>query len=182
MSLLIASGAQAAVIWNEAVNGDFSGDRFNPTALTVSLGSNQILATTGDSELDFYTIHLDAGEQLSQIIVNAYGNQDTSFIGMTTGTTFSVDPDMPDITALLGWTHFGPTNVGSDILPIMGSGFLGSQIFTGPLPAGDYSFWMNQFNEPTPYTLDFVVPPVPEPATMAALGLGVAAMLRRRKR
>ena len=180
--LLAAPGAHAAVIYNEAINGDFSGDRFNPTALSVAFGSNQILATTGDSELDFYTIHLDANEQLSQIIVNAYSGQDLMFIGVTTGTTFTVDPDMPDPSGLLGWAHYGPNEVGIDILPMMGEGVFGSQIFTPPLPPGDYSFWMNQFNEPQNYTLDFVVTPVPEPTTMAALGLGVAAVLRRRRR
>ncbi|MBL8059125.1 MAG: PEP-CTERM sorting domain-containing protein [Chthonomonas sp.] len=182
VGLTVTQGANAAVVWNEAINGDFSGDRFNPTVLSLSIGSNEILATTGDSELDFYTFNLDAGKQLSSIIVRSFDTQDLMFIGVTTGPTFTVDPDAPDPAGLLGWAHFGQNELNTDILPVMGQGVFGSQVFTPPLPSGQYSFWMNQFNSPTNYTLEFVVTPVPEPATMAALGLGVAALMRRRRR
>ncbi len=182
VAMMLPALGHSAVVWDEAVNGDLSGDRFNPTQLTLSNGSNLLLATTGDSELDFYTFTLAPNQQLSQLNLRAYNRQDVMFIGVTTGTTFGVDPNDPNIPDLLGWMHFGPANLDQDLLPMMGTGEFGAQGFTPPLGPGSYSFWMNQFNEPTSYTLEFVVTPVPEPATMAVLGLGVAAFIRRRRK
>lgn len=186
LGMLLSPMAHAGVMWDESIDGSLSTDRFNPTAMQVGAGSNMLHATTGISDnehgAEFYTIHLDANERLTNLFVTAYSGQDLMFIGMTQGTTFTVDPDSPVIEDLLGWTHFGPNEVTVDILPTMGSGTFGSQVFEPPLPAGDYSFWMNQFNDPQSYSLDFVVEAVPEPTTMVVLGLGVAAVIRRRKK
>ena len=58
----------------------------------------------------------------------------------------------------------------------MGPGAIG---FTPPLPAGDYTFWMQQTgaNSAT-YQFDFIV--TPEPATAGLLFAAAVLLLRRR--
>ena len=53
--------------------------------------------------------------------------------------------------------RFGTALVGSDILPNIGSGD-GAQGFSGALPAGDYTFWIQETGDaPATWSLDLVV-------------------------
>ena len=75
----------------------------------------------------------------------------------------------------LGYAHFGtgatngnlpPTDLtGVDILPIIGNNTLasGSQGFTPPLSAGDYTFFIQQLGASTAYQFDFNVIAAPLP-------------------
>jgi hypothetical protein len=56
----------------------------------------------------------------------------------------------------------------------------GAAGFTGALQAGTYSFWTQQTGDPTDYTFDYKVRVVPEPASMLALSIGSALLIRRR--
>ncbi len=197
-SKLIAAGLAAAAalglvrpadagtpFWDEGVDGDLSNDRADPTGpLLLLLGSNLISGTTVAGDRDYVTLTVPVGLQLSQVIPTFFDGDDLAFIGVEAGDEVTTDPTAGDPSALLGWTHFGPTegNVGTNILDDMGMGG-GAIGFTGPLPAGNYSFWIQETSGiAVNYTLDFIVSEIPAPAGIALLSLaGMIAPLRRRR-
>ena len=158
--LWFSASTRAAVIHDESVNGDLSGDRFNPTTYSLSFGVNSLHATTSGTDLEYVTLIVPPGYQLASIVVVSYVSANgIAFIGVQSGTTFTEDPINPNVANLLGWAHFGTDfgSVGQDILDDMGMGF-GAIGFTPPLPAGPYTYWIQQFDfDPTTYQLDFSV-------------------------
>jgi hypothetical protein len=178
-SLFLAASASAAVIWNEAIQGDLSDDRFSPTAFDLTLGTSSILGTVEAGDRDFVTISVPAGLELSQLILADYDGIDgIAFIGVVTGEQFTVNPDLPVISDLLGYALFGTSiaPLGTDYLPEMGLAF-GTIGFTPPLESGSYSFWIQQTGTLSSYQWDFVV--TPEPASLALLLLAGATFARR---
>lgn len=180
--LSAAAGARAQVIYNEFVQGDISDDRFLPTALVLSEGSNILLGFMAGAQgptvdLDYFSITIPAGLQLDQIILTGYFSQDpVAFLAIQPGPIFPNDPLTVEPGDLMGWTHLEVGQVGLDVLAIMGTQ---GQGFIPPLPAGVYTFWAQQLGEPTDYTLDFVVTPAPGSAALLGAG-GVFACRRRR--
>lgn len=76
-------------------------------------------------------------------------------------------------TGLLGWFQYGTGDIGTDILPLMGSAGLGSTGFTPPLPSGSYSFWVQEASVCTvSYGLDFTIA-TPEPGSWSMLLAGL---------
>ena len=148
----------------------------------LSQGSNSLIATSQIGDREFVALTIPAGLQLSSLIQVSYvGDDGVAFAGVQAGPQLTVDPDGFDPTGLLGWTHFGPFNFpdGSDILPSMGTGF-GADGFTPPLPAGTYTFWLQQAGDvPTTYELNFVV--TPAPGTLAILSISGLGSVRRRR-
>ncbi|MCI0674568.1 MAG: hypothetical protein L0Y42_02195 [Phycisphaerales bacterium] len=175
--------AAGIVTWDEAINGDLSGDRFNPTQLTLTLGVNSIIATSVGTDREYYTFTLPDGWFLSQIIVASYvGNDPLAFLGVQEGTIFSEPPVNPIVGNILGYSHFGTENntVGTDILDNVGAG-PGAIGFTPPLGPGAYTWWSQQTGaNPVTYQLDFVVV-IPGPAGLALLALAGTRPRRRRK-
>ena len=49
--VLAGARAEATTLWDESVNGDLSGNQSAPTALTLSLGTNAVIATSGERTL-----------------------------------------------------------------------------------------------------------------------------------
>ena len=47
LALAIFSNAHAVTVYSESVSGDLSNNGLTPTAITLGLGSNEILGTTG---------------------------------------------------------------------------------------------------------------------------------------
>lgn len=180
--LSAAAGARAQVIYNEFVQGDISDDRFSPTALVLSEGSNILLGFMAGAQgptvdLDYFSITIPAGLQLDQIILTEYFSQDpVAFLAIQPGPIFPNDPLTVEPGDLMGWTHLEVGQVGLDVLAVMGTQ---GQGFIPPLPAGVYTFWAQQLGEPTDYTLDFVVTPAPGSAALLGAG-GVFARRRRR--
>ena len=169
------------VVWDEAIDGSLSTDRFVPTDFgSLGLGSNDVLGTTQSGISKFFTFTIAEGTELSALIVEGWDSvDDLGFLGVVTGDYFSVDPADPDVTGLLGYVHYGELDVGQDILPAMGQG-AGAQGFTGPLGPGDYSFWVRQGGaDPAMWDLNFVV--TPAPGALALLGLAGATGRRRRR-
>lgn len=175
-----APGASAAVIWDESLDGDLSGNRLIPTTLSVGVGSNEIIGTTVHDDRDYFRFSLSPGQALTQIIVRNYvGVDEFSFLAVQAGTVITEDPIAPDVSHLLGWSLWGTADIGNDILARMGTG-QGAIGFVPPLTGSDYAFWLQQTGDETAYRLDFVV--VPEPATLAALALGAGIFAGRRRR
>ena len=180
-----------AIDYNEAVSGDFSNVGLNPTSLgTLTLGSNQTLGTTGRGnaglDRDYFTFNVPSGLRLVSLIeLPGTISGGVSFIGLQAGSQVTLPTNTSSAAGLLGWTHYGPGDVNTDILPRMGIASNGSSGFTTPLGAGNYSLWIQDFNTGQfSYGFRFgVQAAVPEPGSIALL-VGVSAMgaLMRRRR
>ncbi len=181
-ALLCASVASADVLYDEAISGDLSGDRFNPTQGGVlALGSNTLTASVVVDDLDFITFNVPAGSELAAVTLTAFdstlGNR--AFMGIQAGSIFTLDPGAPNPAELLGYVLFGSDQLGADLLPAMGSA-AGAMGFSGSLPAGDYTLWIQETSQDQDtFTLDFVT--VPSPSAAAVL-LAAGGMLQRRRR
>jgi hypothetical protein len=196
MLVIAGSGpARGDVIYDESVSGDLSNSGLTPTLLTVSLGSNEVLGTTGKDAVtgiidrDYFTFTVPDGLELAGITLlpgtQTLGKLGESFIGLEAGPEVTVATSATTAAGLLGWYHYGASDIGNDILPPMGSAGLGSTGFTPPLPAGTYSFWVQEASVGTVnYGLDFIIA-TPEPAywpiLLPAL-LGACILHRRRVR
>jgi hypothetical protein len=193
LALAAAGTARAADGWNEAVDGDLSNDGLAPTVVTVAAGTQAIIGTTGRAvaggpvDRDYFTLTVPAGHVLESIVVlpGTVPIFDGSFIGVMNGTQFTVPPDTQSAAGLLGWTLFGENQIGDDLLNFMATPNFGSTGFTPPLPAGSYTFWVQETGVGTAtYGLAFTVTAVPEAPTALALLGGLAmlsAALRRRR-
>src|SRR5262245_43690199 len=91
VACLCAVPAHAATMWNEAVSGDLSNDGLAPTALTMNLGSNQVLGFTGNSgqgiNPDYFKFTVPANAALTSITLlgNTSISGSVSFIGIAAG-------------------------------------------------------------------------------------------------
>ena len=176
-----AASAQP-VLWNEHVQGDLSDNRLQPNQFALPSGSSHLNGfmageVGGVVDLDYYSITVPQGFELSQIILESYTSQDpVAFLAIQPGPIFPNDPGSVTPGELMGWIHLGAQHVGLDILPIMGSQGMG---FTPPLAAGTYTFWAQQLGAPTDYLLEFVVVPAPAGAVAGLLMLGGIACRRK---
>ncbi len=177
--------------YDEGIDGDLSNARLAPTVISLDPGSNSITATSVAGDPEYYTVNVPPGFQLSPVTLVSYVSLDAvAFVGLQNGTTFTEPATGTDVTQLLGWLHFGPGLVGTDILDNIGAG-IGAIGFTGPLPAGDYTFWSQQTGaNATTYTFDLVLSAAPIVPTLsggftlllcAGLGLVLLMGLRRRE-
>lgn len=178
-----ASPALATVVWNEPVDGDFSDNYLAPTPVALSPGLNQVLGfiagedDIGGFDRDYYTFTIPAGYQLSEITLDSYISDDfQAFLGISLGSQFSVAPTTAGISDPLGWTLFGNSLLGQNLLPVMGQN---GQGFVAPLGPGAYTIWTQQIGPATEYVFNFVV--VPAPTTAAAFALPVLAAFGRRR-
>lgn len=181
-----ASFAGAQFVHNEQTNGDFSDNRLAPTTLTAAAGDNFIFGIMGGTpgapviDLDYFAVVVPAGHQLDHIWLDFYDSPDSqAFIAVLQGSTFSIAPEDATPENMLGWVHFGPARLNTDLLAAMGANGIG---FTPPLPAGTYSFWAQQLDDNTDWTARFEVSVVPAPATGAALGACGIVWMRSRRR
>ncbi len=186
-AFLYGSAAHGDTLYNESVSGDLSNSGLTPTLVTVSLGLNDLFGTTGKSattgtiDRDYFTLTVPQGEYLTAITVlpgtQTLGALGDSFIGIESGSQVTVSTAATDATGLLGWFHYNTGDIGEDILPLMGTSGLGSTGFTAPLPAGTYSFWVQEASVGTVnYGLEFTVA-TPEPASWTMLLTGLAALV-----
>ncbi|MEX2205901.1 MAG: hypothetical protein WEF50_06695 [Myxococcota bacterium] len=177
-----AASARAGIVYDEAVSGDFSGDGLAPTSVVLEPGSNQIFGVTGrvvlDPDRDYFTVTIPDGYRFVALIELAGTsiNSQVSFLGIQGGPQVTVETFAGDATGLLGWTHYHGTDVDIDILPAVGAGGDGATGFVPPLPAGAYSFWIQDFGDgDADYGLDIVVA-LPEPGVSVALLLACTAL------
>lgn len=184
IALLAAPHALAGVVWDEAVDGDLSNFAAGPTDVgTLALGSNTLTATSGGSDIEYFSITIPDGAIWSELVLAAYdGLDDIGFIAIESGSVFTPPPGGNDVSVFLGYDHFGPAfnDVGKNILKRLGNGN-GAIGFDKTLPAGTYSLWVQNQSGSMDYTFDFVLTPAPAPATVFAL-LGAPAWCARRRR
>ena len=179
-ALLLAPLARASS-FDEATDGDLSGNRLAPSSLALTPGDNTLTGTTIVGDLDYLTITVPAGFTLTQInLLSFVSVDDLAFIGIQAGSTFTQPPTGTDVTALLGWAHYG-LPAPAPYFDVIGTapGAIG---FTAPLPAGPYTLWLQQASaQLVSYSWDFVVAggTVPEPGSTALVLLGAAALLGR---
>ena len=140
---LSATNAWAVVAWDETVDGPVSNNRLAPTSVSLVLGTNSLLGTTVSGDREYVTMSIPVSQKLGGVVLQSYvGIDETAFIAVQSGTTFTEPPTGTNVANLLGWTHFGPgagSTVGDDLLPLLGAGG-GAIGFTPPLPGGNYTF------------------------------------------
>lgn len=190
-AFLYGTAAHADTIYDESVSGDLSNSGLTPTLLTVSLGPNDLFGTTGKTgtviDRDYFTFTVPQGLELTAITVlpgtQTLGALGESFIGIESGPQVTISTAATDATGLLGWFHYDTGDIGVNILPLMGTSDMGSAGFTGPLPAGTYSFWVQEASAGTvPYGLEFTVADTPEPSSWTMLLTGMALLVSKTAR
>ncbi|MBE7551886.1 MAG: hypothetical protein HS126_12525 [Anaerolineales bacterium] len=148
--------------YDEGTEGDLSGNRFNPTVIMLTPGSNLLTATSVTGDLEYVTVIVPNGLQLKALILTSYtSTDDRSFVAVQSGSTFTEPPAGTNVSNLLGYTHFGTGlgQVGTDLLDDLASG-AGAMGFTTPLSSGLYTFWLQETGiETSTYTLNFIVSP-----------------------
>ncbi|MEW4924271.1 hypothetical protein [Algibacter sp. 2305UL17-15] len=143
--------------YNEDLSGDLSSDNTSPTSLAFVVGQNTINANQSSSDVDYFTFSVPSGHELTQIVVDDYqSSDDAGFIGIANGGTFPKDRANTEASDLLGGLIYGLPNRGNDILADMGA-LNGAQGFTGALPSGSYSVWLNQTGASSEVFLNFVI-------------------------
>ena len=153
--------AIGTALFDEATDGDIIGDLNNPLPLQLAGGDNLVNGTVVASDLDYLTINVPAGSELTAIQLEEYTAVDStdnvSFIGIQAGSVFTEPNVDTAVENLLGFVLFGGELEDNDILAEMGLGE-GAQGFTPPLQEGDYTFWIQETGENlVTYSLNFVV-------------------------
>lgn len=175
--------AHAATIWNEGVDGDFSGNGLEPTGVLVSAGSNIVVGNTGNSgqgiDRDYFTFLVPDGSVLSSIMLleddtNVSGG--VSFIGIQPGPQLTVSTSGVGAELLVALGHYDNSQRGSDLLPAIRIGP------AGPLSSGRYAIWVQETGGPATYGFDFVITQVPEPAHWGLMLVGLPLVLMVRGR
>jgi PEP-CTERM motif len=186
--ILAAAGllpaAHAATAWDEALSGDLANLGTAPTPVSMVAGSNFISGATGRGaggvDRDYFTFTLPVGLQLDALNVLSgttfLGPESISFIAIQTGPQVTVDPLGNSPAGLLGWWLYGPNDIDTDILQLMGSS-PGAVGYFGSLPAGTYSVWIQETGSGVAnYRFDFQVSQVPEPTTALFMLAGLTAL------
>lgn len=190
VSILIASAtSSAAVVYREIDDGELSGSGLTPTLVTLGAGSNQIFGRMGGGsgglDRDYFVVTVPSTMQLTalQLLPNTSVLGGVSFIAVQAGKQVTVNPNAGSANGLLGWAHYRTTDVGTDILPKIGTGF-GANGFTAPLGAGAYTFWLQETGGGTVvYGLDLQLQqvPVPLPGALCSFAAALALLRGRRK-
>jgi hypothetical protein len=140
----VPESTDPAPLYDEASSGDITNDPSNPLRLQLATGANRLNASVVSPDLDYVSINVPADTELTGIKLNRYDSTNTqSFIALQPGTEFTELAASPNVANLLGHAHFGIVSLGLDILPVIGTG-PGAQMFTPPLAAGDYTFWIQE--------------------------------------
>ena len=84
------------------------------------------------------------------------GVANQAFLGLQVGSAFTVDASAATAGDLLGGMLYGSAQIGQDILPDIGQ-LAGAAGFTPPLPAGHYTFWLNQTENNSRARLNLIV-------------------------
>jgi hypothetical protein len=168
VALLVPHTSHATVIYSEAVSGDLPGDQNFPKLVgSFIAGTNTILGhdsinTDIGSQGDTFGLTVGVGQHIDSILLTITNNTNTAD-GFTTTvfqSPFTQVQQLVQAAGTAGAIHFNP---------------FGSQ------PPGQYNFSIQYEtdNQPTQgfdWQWDIQVTGVPEPGSLALLGLGVCAL------
>lgn len=193
LGALLSSGAWAAS-YDEALSGDISGDRLQPTRLILAAGGNLVSgrygrADAGGIDVDYLRITLPAGHALTalEVLPGTTHGGGRSFIGVQAGTQLTVTRTAAEPADLLGYAHFtavsSPLDILADMGDPLGEGF-GAQGFAPPLDGADYTFWImeTQASEAFDYRFNFQVSAVPLPPAVVGLSCALLSLVVTRRR
>jgi D-alanyl-D-alanine carboxypeptidase len=147
------------MMYNEAVNGDISGDPSAPLVLELQKGTNSLTATSVRGDREYVTLKIPEGFQLDSLVLADYeSTDDIAFAAVQKGSVFTEPFRGTNVANLLGYSHFGLNQTGTNILDDLsqGEGAIG---FNGALPSGEYTFWLQQTGATATYTLEFNLTP-----------------------
>jgi len=154
----LASPASAAVIHNEAVNGDLSSNAAAPTPLVFALGGNTIIGTTTSGDRDYIRFTIAPNQVLNALNLLVYSPDNLSFAAFNAGVTSYV-PGAATNAFFLSGIHVSGGDLGSDLMPLFVSSAVTTYALDSPqLDPGDYCFIIQQTNPIIQsYSLEFVV-------------------------
>ena len=95
------SSAYGVTVYSEAINGDLSDDGLNPTAITLTAGSNDIIGTTGGATApntrDYFRVTVPSNLRLVSLVERA-GTQagNVGFLGVQSGLQVTLPPTDDD--------------------------------------------------------------------------------------
>lgn len=177
--------ASADIVYDEAVDGELSGDPNAPTFIDFTGGSNTVIFTTdgeGDDR-DIFTFNVASGFELTGIVLDLFDTDNEfnlGFMGFSAGDVLDADPINPNPSGLLGYALPSEADSGTDFFDLMGLAS-GAQGYSGPLGAGDYTFWAQETSPSADdWIISFIITPVPGPGVLAMAAVAGLAGRRRR--
>jgi len=146
---------------NEAVDGDLSTDPNAPTPLVLTVGSNVVAGTTGNSgvvDRDYVTFNIPPGFALTGLNLLAFAPNNLAFASFNTGTTSFVPSGATALLFLAG-IHIDGSMLGTNLMPVfVSTSVTGNSLPSPMLGPGDYTFLIQQTSPITQvYTLDFIL-------------------------
>ena len=163
LTAALALPAGAAVVHNEAVNGDLSTNPAAPTALVFTPGGNTVSGTVRNAGApadprDYITFTVPAGQKLLALNLLFYSPANISFAAFNAGAT-SFIPDISTDAMFLSGIHVSGDLFGTDLMPLFVTSNVTSNALSDPwLNAGTYCFVIQQANTTlTTYSLEFFV-------------------------
>ncbi|MGH8048432.1 MAG: hypothetical protein ACREKL_14410 [Chthoniobacterales bacterium] len=154
-----------ATDYSEAVNGNLSSNHLAPTVVTVTPGMNSISGGLNTS-YDYATFTVPKGYAMTSLTLGSFttgGSGAASFFAIAPGTSSPIVPFGNTAVGLLGWLMFNSQSIGPNLLPYIGQSGSGATDFTGPLPAGAYTFWIQDFSDTITYKFSFYLEPAAPP-------------------
>lgn len=171
--------AAAPIVYNESDSGEVD-LTYSTSPFLLDIGVNRILGTTSYVDFDSFAFDIPAGLRLTHVDL-LFRVIDDPDIDSALSTSFTIDDDQNQSGPGLAFEDFDFSVVSSPltslfaaVLPLGPGGF---EMLGGSMTASE--FWTLH------YEWNLVVEPassVPEPGTIALLGIGLPAVLSYRKR
>ncbi|MBY8975109.1 tandem-95 repeat protein [Rhodobacteraceae bacterium NNCM2] len=188
---IIASEPTDSVNGISVSGGDFSSDPATPNTINLAAGGSTTIVSNlegGNLDRDFFHVIIPDGYRLSEIVLDGYqaDANNAGFFGLVSGSDFVIDPAIPalgtspdgivDANDLDGGIIYTDSNIGANLLPIIGDGSIGAG-FDASNVTGDLTGWLNQGGTGVQTTLTFVTEAIePEGQIVAAINAGGPAL------
>jgi hypothetical protein len=178
----LCASANAAVVWDESVNGPLSRDVASPTLIVFSVGSNFINGSVTNSApvnepqgqtnvRDVITFTVPPGHELTSLILHTWTGNNTGFSAINAGTT-SMVPSAQTANFFLAGIHVMPTDAGSDLMDLFVTRPVIEGLGDSQLDPGDYCYIIQQESAViTQYSLEFIMtgPLATQPSTWGSV-------------